>query len=376
MINWKKIRADFPITENYVYFNHAAVSPLSKRTMNAVRDFLSVISEHGITKTASDQFTEIVANTRASVASLINAEDDEIAFVKNTTQGILIAANGIDWRAGDNVVTASVEFPANVYPWLNLKRYGVETKFVQEKDARIPLEDIESAIDDKTRAVSISFVEFASGFRNNLEAIGQMCQEKGVFFIVDAIQGLGALDIDVKKCKIHIMSADGHKWLMATEGIGCFYCSRDILDEIIPSNVGWNSVVNESAYLDYDLMLRPDAQRFEEGSLNIMGIYALGAAVDQLLELGVQNVEARVLALTDLLVDRLKEKGYQIVSSLIPEERSGIVCFRSEKRSSTELCQLLMDNNIIVSDRAQCVRVSPHFYNSEEEIGQMMEILP
>ncbi len=376
MIDWNAIRKDFPVTDNYVYFNHAGVSPLSNRVVTAVEDFLGLISKYGIASESSAQFIRTIADTRAKLASLINAEVDEIAFVKNTTQGILIAANGIDWRAGDNVVTASTEFPANVYPWLNLARRGVKTKFVPEKDARVPVEDIEAMIDDKTRAVSISFVEFASGFRNDLEAIGKICQERGIFFIVDAIQGLGVLDIDVKKCKIHIMSSDGHKWLLGPEGTGCFYCSKEALDEIIPTNVGWNSVVNASAYLDYDLTLRPDAQRFEEGSLNIMGIYALGAAVTQILEIGIQNIEERVLALTGFLIGKLKEKEYQIVSSLVPSERSGIVCFRSREHSSRELCKLLKDNRIIVADRAQSVRVSPHFYNSEEEIEQMMEVLP
>jgi selenocysteine lyase/cysteine desulfurase len=231
-------------------------------------------------------------------------------------------------------------------------------------------------IDHRTRAVSISFVEFASGFRNDLETIGQICQEKDVLFIVDAIQGLGALDIDVKKCRIHVMSSDGHKWLMGPEGAGCFYCSKEALDRLVPGNVGWGSVINASAYLDYDLTLRPDAQRFEEGSLNVMGIYALGAAVGLIMEIGIRNIEARVLGLTDLLIEKLKEKGYQVVSSLASKERSGIVCFRSHKHSSAELCRLLMGNRIIVSDRAESVRVSPHFYNSEEEIEQMIRALP
>jgi len=376
MVDWYALREEFPITKRYIYFNHAGVSPLPNRVVEAVKDYLAIISGYGISREAGQQFARTVKLTRANLARLINAEADEIAFVKNTTQGILIAANGIQWREGDNIVTVDVEFPANVYPWLNLARRGVETRFVQEKSARIPLEDIERAIDNRTRAVSISFVEFASGFRNDLEAIGQICQDKGIFFVVDAIQGLGALDIDVKKCRIHIMSSDGHKWLLGPEGAGCFYCSKEILDEIVPYNVGWTSVINESAYLDYDLTLRPDAQRFEEGSLNTMGIYALGAAVDMILEIGIQNIQARVLALTDLMIQKLTEKGYQIVSSLIPEERSGILCFRSQKHSSSELCRMLTDNGIIVSDRAQSVRASPHFYNSEEEIEQMIDVLP
>jgi cysteine desulfurase/selenocysteine lyase len=376
MIDWNAIRKEFPVTENYIYLDHAAVSPLSRRVVDAVESYLTVISRYGAAREASAQFDKTIEDTRAEVASLISAEVDEIAFVKNTTQGILIAANGIDWREGDNVVTANVEFPANVYPWLNLARRGVRTKFVQEREARIPVEDIERMIDRKTRAVSISFVEFASGFRNDLETIGQICEDKGILFIVDAIQGLGALNIDVKKCKIHIMSSDGHKWLMGPEGAGCFYCSKEVLDKIIPSNVGWNSVIDADVYLDYSLMLRPDAQRFEEGSLSVMGIYALGAAVGLILDIGIQNIETRVLALTDLLIEKLEGKGYHIVSSLIPEERSGIVSFRSRGHSSAELCQRLIGNRIIVSDRAGSVRVSPHFYNSEGEIERMMEVLP
>ena len=376
MIDWVAIRKEFPVTENYIYFNHAGVSPLSNRVVKAIQDYLAIINRHGIAREAGEQFIRTTKHTRSKIARLINADADEIAFVKNTTQGILIAANGIQWSEGDNVVTADVEFPANVYPWLNLERRGVKTKFIQEKAARIPVEEIERAIDSRTRAVSISFVEFASGFRNDLESIGQICHDRGIFFIVDAIQGLGVLDIDVKKCRIHAMSSDGHKWLLGPEGTGCFYCSREIMDEIIPGSVGWTSVIDESAYLDYNLTLRPDAQRFEEGSLNVMGIYALEAAVDLILELGIRNIEARVLALTDLLIEKLKERGYQIVSSLIPKERSGIVCFRSQEYSSAELCRRLIESKIIVSDRAQSVRVSPHFYNSEEEIDRMMEILP
>ena len=231
MIDWDAIRRDFPVTDNYVYLNHAGVSPLSRRTMEAVQDYLTVISEHGITREASVRFARIVKDTRNKIGGLINADPDEIAFIKNTTQGILIAANGIDWCEGDNVVTASTEFPANVYPWLSLERRGVKTKFVQEKDARIPVEGIEKAIDHRTRAVAISFVEFASGFRNDLESIGRICKDKGVFFVVDAIQGLGVLDIDVKKCKIHIMSADGHKWLLGPEGTGCLYCSKSVSEK-------------------------------------------------------------------------------------------------------------------------------------------------
>ncbi|HID06194.1 MAG TPA: aminotransferase class V-fold PLP-dependent enzyme, partial [Armatimonadetes bacterium] len=309
-------------------------------------------------------------------ATLIHADVDEIAFVKNTTQGILIAANGIDWHSGDNCIITDMEFPANVYPWMALSRIGVETRFVKARNGRILVDDIEAAMDARTRVVSISWVEFSNGFRNDIERIGEVCYERGVLFVLDAIQGLGALDIDVKRARVDVLTADAHKWLLGPEGIGCFYCSRNALEQLITTNIGWKSVVGYNDYFTYDLTLLPNAQRFEEGSLNTVGIHGLNAAVSMLLEIGIPEIERRVLHLTNILIDGLIRKGYQITSSLESHERSAIVAFTSSKWSPQYLVSLLREHRIIACVRGNAVRLSPHFYNSEEEMDRVIDVLP
>ena len=214
-------QTEFPVTKSYIYMNHAGVAPLSRRVRNAMIGFVEDATVNGAVNVES--WVETAEACRAVAAQLINANTTEVAFMKNTTQGILIAANGIDWREGDNVVTTAVEFPANVYPWWSLKeRYGVETRMVSERNGSIYLDDIVDAIDKRTRVVTISHVEFASGFRNNIKAIGEICQERDIWFVVDAIQSLGAIEVDVKSSHIDILAADGHKWLLAPEGAAIF----------------------------------------------------------------------------------------------------------------------------------------------------------
>ena len=324
-----KWRAEFPVTKNYIYMNHAGVAPLSKRVRDAMTDFVQDATDNGAVNMES--WEETVEMCRSASAQLINADASEIAFMKNTTQGILIAANGIDWREGDNVVTTAVEFPANVYPWWSLKdRYGVETRMVPENHGKIDPNDIIASIDNKTRVVTLSHVEFASGFRNDIRTIGETCRERNIWFVVDAIQSLGAIDVDVKSCCIDILAADGHKWLLAPEGAAIFYCTKDKLERLINTNVGWASVMNPREFLDYDLTLKPDATRFEEGSHNNTGLNGLNAAIDLLLEVGISTIESRVLELTLKLIAGLEDKGYYVTTPKDDYDRAGIVIFENE----------------------------------------------
>jgi selenocysteine lyase/cysteine desulfurase len=373
--SFEKWRSEFPVTKSYVYMNHAGVAPLSRRVMDAMIGFVEDATVNGAVNV--DSWTETVELCRSVAAQLINADATEIAFMKNTTQGILIAANGIDWREGDNVVTTAVEFPANVYPWWSLKeRYGVETRMVPERDGRICLEDIIEAIDERTRVLTISHVEFASGFRNDIKAIGEICQERDVWFVVDAIQSLGAIEVDVKSSHVDILAADGHKWLLAPEGAAIFYCAKDKLERLINTNVGWASVVNPREFLDYDLTQKPDATRFEEGSYNSTGLYGLKAAIDLLIEIGISNIETRILELTSGLIKGLDSKGYRVITPKSDSERAGIVVFESDYYTPAELFTLLNERNIITAERGSGVRVSPHFYNTELEIADLLEVLP
>ena len=368
-------RSEFPVTETYIYMNHAGVAPLSRRVQDAMTGFIKDATVNGAVN--ADDWAETAEICRAAAAQLLNADTTEIAFMKNTTQGLLIAANGIDWREGDNVVTTAVEFPANVYPWWSLKeRYGVQTRMVPERDGCIRVEDIAAAIDTRTRAVTISHVEFASGFRNDIQALGNLCREHNIWFIVDAIQSLGAIEVDVKSCNIDILAADGHKWLLAPEGAAIFYCTDAKRDQLINTNIGWSSVVNPRDFLDYDLTQKPDATRFEEGSYNSVGLYGLKAAIDLLLDISMPTIERRVLELTKRLIEGLEAKGYHVVTSKADPERAGIVIFGSEQHTPVEIYKMLYTENIITAERGSGVRVSPHFYNTISEVEHLLEVLP
>jgi len=367
-------RSEFPVTRTCAFMNHAAVAPLSQRAVNAMRGLLDDLLANGDQN--SKQWDLAVQRTRELAAQLINASPSEIAFVKNTTEGIAHVANGFPWSPGDNVVVTNVEFPANVYPWLNLADRGVETRFVKEKAGRIPFEDISDAIDSRTRIVSLSYVEFVSGFRNDLGRLGELCRKRGALFVVDAIQGLGVLKLDVQECGVDFLSADGHKWLLAPEGAGVFFCSNRVADRLRVSEMGWMAVQNAGDYLRYPQPPRTDARRFECGSHNTLGLHGLGAAIDLLLEVGIPNIERRVLALTDRLCDGLARKGYHIFSSRREGEKSGIVSFHKPGQDTRALFQRLRAEKIIVALREGFIRVSPHFYNSDDEIDRLLAALP
>ena len=368
-------RSEFPVTETYIYMNHAGVAPLSRPVRDAMAGFLEDATVNGAVNAML--WEETAETCRGAAAQLINADPTEIAFMKNTTQGILIAANGVDWRAGDNVVTTAVEFPANVYPWWCLKeRYGVQTRMVPERAGRIHVEDIASAIDERTRVVTISHVEFASGFRNDIQALGEICREHDVWFVVDAIQSLGAIEVDVQSCNVDILAADGHKWLLAPEGAAIFYCADEKRERLINTNVGWASVVNPRDFLNYDLKQKPDATRFEEGSYNSVGLYGLKAAIELLLDIGISVIKARILELTAHLIAGLEAKGYRVVTPRANSERAGIVIFESDRHTPTEIYESLYAENIITAERGSGVRVSPHFYNTISEIERLLEVLP
>ena len=368
-------RAEFPVTKSYIYMNHAGVAPISSRVRDAMMGFVEDATVNGAVNV--ETWVETAEMCRSVAAQLINADSTEIAFMKNTTQGILIVANGIDWREGDNVVTTAVEFPANVYPWWSLKeRYGVETRMAPEREGRIRLDDIVAAIDERTRVVTISHVEFASGYRNDIKTLGKICRERDIWFVVDAIQSLGAIEVDVKLSYVDILAADGHKWLLAPEGAAIFYCADEKRERLINTNVGWSSVVNPRDFLNYDLTQKPDATRFEEGSYNSVGLYGLNAAIELLLEVGISTIETHILQLTRGLIEGLESKGYRVITPNADSERAGIVVFESDQHTPTELYELLHEQKIITTERGSGLRVSPHFYNTGSEITHLLEVLP
>ncbi|MGE0129468.1 MAG: aminotransferase class V-fold PLP-dependent enzyme [Blastocatellales bacterium] len=370
-----EIRKLFPVTQNYIYLNHAAVCPISLPVYERMQEHARDLLENGAANFR--EWFAAVKHTRELAAQLINISADQIAFAPNTSAGLAMIANGIDWRAGDNIVTADCEFPANVIPWMRIKReFGVEVRMARERDCRLETEEILSLIDDRTRVVTLSFVEFASGFRNDLAAIGRYCRERDVLFVVDAIQGLGALKLDVEACAIDALSADAHKFLLGPDGVSLLYVSRRAMERVKPTLVGWQSVNNPEDYLNYDQPYALNARRFEPGALNTVGVVGLGAAIELFLQIGVEKIESYLLDLGDYLCNRLAERGYQVASSRKDEEKSAVICCRHEKHSAHDLYHRLNDRRIITTPRLGRLRISPHFYNTREEIDQLIEVLP
>jgi cysteine desulfurase/selenocysteine lyase len=372
-IDWRRYRAEFPVAKRYIYFNHAAVSPLSKRVVNA----MNAVSEGFLAKgvLCEEAVFARVAAARKAAARLVGGATDEIAFTKNTTQGVLIAANGIRWKRGDNVVMPAIEFPANVYPWMALARHGVRITLVRPRDGRVTAEMLADACTERTRAVTASFVQFSNGFRLDVEALGGFCRDRGIYLHIDAIQSLGMLRCNARRMKIDFLSASGHKWLLGPVGAGFFCCRSELIEELDLWNPGWTGVKNAWSFLDYDPTYRADAKRFEEGSLNLYGICGLGEAVERFLEIGMARVETRILDLTDRLEAGLRERGYRIVSPRGKRERSGILCFRHPERETTSIFEALSNARVVTSLREGTVRLAPHFYNTEEEVDRVLAML-
>ncbi|MEM9419277.1 MAG: aminotransferase class V-fold PLP-dependent enzyme [Planctomycetota bacterium] len=372
---------DFPILRKLDFFNHAGVGPISGPAAQAIRDYAEQAQSQAYV--GADWYRR-ANQTKKLAAQLINAKGGhEIAFVPNTSTGLSLVAKGLKFHPGDRVIITKVEYPANRYPWEDLKRLGVELFEVpQSAEGRIDVEQVCDAINDRTRVVSLSHVQYASGFRIDLKPISDMVHRAGGYLCVDAIQSCGVLPVDVDEMGIDFLSADGHKWMLAPEGAGIFYCREDLCPLLHPNVVGWMNMVDAGNYGDYQFRFQDDARRFEPGSWNIPGIVALGASLELLLRVGIDGVWSRVEALTHRLVDGLEEKGYSVFTPrALPEERSGIVIF-----DLPELLQDALDPRQLVADlqkqgmvivvREGRLRASPHFYNTSAQIERLLDALP
>jgi len=366
-------RAEFPILDRWAFFNHAGVAPIAARAAAELERFAREARDDAY---LTGKWYQRAEDTRKLAAQLINAETREIAFVKNTSEGLAFVANGLDWHPDEEIISTAVEYPSNVYPWMDLAaRCGVKHIMVPERAGRIAMEDLFAAVTPRTKMVALSHVEYASGYVNDLAAIGRYCHDRGILLCVDAIQSCGALPVDVKAMNIDFLSADGHKWMLGPEGCGFFYCHNRHLQLLRPE-VGWMNVINSSDYGHYDFTLRRDAKRFECGSYNIPGVLALGAALGLLLEVGIDLVQQRILALTDQLCAGLQDRGYQVFSSRRPGEASGIVTFTSPAHDPAQIVAQLEHQKIIIVLREGRLRASPHFYNTPEQIDQLLAALP
>lgn len=347
------------------YLNHAAISPMTFHVRDAVEQYLTRRALKGI-----EPFPwaiRMASETRSMIAAMIGGKPEDIAFVLNTSDGLNIIAEGIDWQSGDRILLNSLEFPSNQYPFLNLKRRGVEIDIIQAKDHRVTPDDIRQHLTDRTRLVSISHVQYGTGAKADVHAIGALCHERGALFVVDAIQSLPHTPIDVVADHVDFLASGSHKWLMGPEGTGFVYVSERARSAIHQKYMGWTSVAEPFNHSDIDeTRLRPDAGRYENGTLNVPGIAGLRASLLFFNEFGFHEVEQRILDLADYLIDRLSSRGVEVVTPKDRDQHAGIVSFRFDDLAGTR--ERLESKEIIISHRGDYLRVSPHFYNTENEL--------
>jgi cysteine desulfurase/selenocysteine lyase len=368
-------RSHFPVTDRWAFLDHAAVAPLPDVAVAALHEYAASLAANGIA--AVRDWTHRLRAVRELARRLINAPSaDDVFFVPSTTHGIGVVAEGFQWKAGDNVVLPADEYPANQYPWLNLAARGVEVRRVPTRAGRVLVDDLSAAMDPRTAVLAVSAVQFATGFRADLDALGAVCRENGVFFFVDAIQALGAFPIDVQRTPIDALAADGHKWMLGPEGAGIGYVRREWVERLHPIGVGAFSVARPLEFSTIDFTLKPHGGRWEGGAPNVAGVTAFGASLELLLGVGIPVIQTRVLELTDYLCERAAAAGWEVYSSRRPGEASGIVSLTVPGVPAEAVVAACRTAGVIVNARAGRVRISPHGYNNEGEIDRFVAAVP
>ena len=352
--------------------NHAAISPLPLPVVEQINKYIHIRSEMEIEN--FQEFLKLVSDTKYSIGELINSTPDRIAFVDNTSNGLNILAQGLDWKPGDRIILNDIEFPSNIYPFLNVKSYGVEIDIVKSENGKVLVKDIEASITPRTKLLSISQVQFLSGYQADLERIGELCKQRGIIFCVDSIQSLGAINLDVKKCNVDFLSNGSQKWLMALEGLGFIYLTEKLQKRINPKYVGWTSVTEAWKLLDYKLEFKNNADRYQNGTMSSIGIVALNASLKFLKSFGYLEIENTIIDNSEYFLNSLQEIGIEpILKNVGRSNLSGIISFKSAK--AQEIFELLLKENVTAAVREGIIRFSPHFYNTKEEIDKVISCL-
>ena len=370
------VRSLFPATQKYTYLNSAAVSPLPTPAVEAVRWQLDDVALNGVA-----HYLDWVATknrARALIAGMLNVSPETVAFMRNTSDGFAAVASGIEWTAGDNIVSFANEFPANYYPWRRVRdRFGVELRMAPERSGRIDMDEFVALIDQNTRLVAISAVQYASGYTADLERIATAAHAVDALVAVDVIQGLGARGFDLPGLGVDIASGASHKWLCAPEGCGIFYVSENARDRVDPTFVGWISVDTPWDFEDREQPFKANTLAWESGTGCSSLFYGLEQSAKLLTETGLDRIQTYLEELTDYLCELLAGKNYEIVSSRAPGEKSSIVCIRHQNGlGCNDIAKQLEEQSIVISPRNDRLRISPHFYNNREDIERLVEALP
>ena len=367
----------FPITKSRIFMAHAAVTVLPGPVAEAMNALIQRCSEE------FPDFSEALAliqRTRESAARLINASPDEIALLGPTSLGLSLVANGIAWAPGDEVVCYLDDYPANVYPWLNLRDKGVQIRFVEPAQVgELTVEALQRVLTPKTKLVALASCSFLSGFRIDIAAIGKLLRERGILFCLDAIQTLGAFPTTVEY--VDFLSADAHKWLLGPLAIGVVYVRKELFEVCRPTLLGAWNLKAPNFVAQNQIEFVEGAQRYEPGVLNLPGVAGMKAAIDFLLEIGIDKIAQRILSIRSRLVSGLTELGFTLLGeNNTPMHQSGIITVAHPNRDIVSEHKRLLENGIVCSPRQdrqgnQYLRFSPHFYNSEHEIDRVLEVL-
>lgn len=369
------IDAEFPLRPDLIYLNHAAVAPWPKRCAEAVQRF----TQENVTTGALNypRWNTTEQQLKQRLATLLNAPSvDDIALLKNTSEALSVVAYGLDWQPGDNVVISDQEFPSNRIVWESLATRGVQIRRVNLHSAATAEDALIITMDARTRMLSVSSVQYASGLRLDLQLLGRHCRAHGALFCVDAIQSLGALRFDVQAIQADFVAADGHKWLLGPEGVAVFYCRAELRARLHLHQFGWHMVENSGDYSADAWTPAHSACRFECGSPNMLGIHALNASVSLLLDTGMHEVERRVLENAGFLLEHIATlPDYQLITDATPDRYAGIVTFRHRRAQQALLHDHLTENNVFCAPRGGGVRFSPHYYTPHAQLQRAVEIL-
>lgn len=367
---------EFSPEDRCIHLNHAGVAPWPRRAAAAVARFAE--ESHACSVTAYEGWLRTEAKLRQHLCRLIQGGvPDDIALLKNTSEGLSVVAHGLSWHSGDNIVTTNQEFPSNRIVWQSLAAQGVELRQAALDDVTPPEELLFSCVDQRTRLIAVSSVQYATGLRMDLERIGEFCRRRDILFCVDAIQSLGALEFDLGAVQADFVAADGHKWMLGPEGVALFYVRPELRERITLRQFGWHMVEAMGDYARTDWSPARSARRFECGSPNLLGIHALEASLSLLLEIGLKTISRKVLNNSNYFIDFIDDNSaiLELLSARDPARRSGIVTFRHRALPASRLYQILRDQGVICAMRGGGIRFSPHFHTRRESLEKAMRLV-